>query len=145
MVPIILLVRHSRVKEANLRLDQSNRIRSLVMFTISLMATIVLSLFAVPNAWGQQGPDEKINPDENNELAAQKKPEPKKPATPKRLFGDFKGSFDIAAQSVQVEGDRPGKFQEYRDYPQGFSFRNLRFRFESADSPYLMNFKALEI
>ncbi len=128
-----------------MRLDQANRIRSIGKFTMCLLATIVLTLFAIPNARSQQGPDEKINPGDTNELEAQKKPEPKKPTTPKRLFGDFKGSFDIAAQSVQVEGDRPGKFQEYRDYPQGFSFRNLRFKYESADSPYLMSFKALEI
>src|SRR5712692_2322147 len=146
MVRIIRLVKHSRVKEANMTPDQTNRFRSLVRFTTCLSAAIVLTLFAIPNAWAQQGPDEKINPDDNKELEAQKKPEPKKStARSAPLFGHFKGSFDIAAQSVQVEGDRPGKFQETRDFPQGFSFRNLRLKFESADSPYFLSGKALEI
>lgn len=120
-----------------MRLDQPNQSASLVKSLLISLAMIAVMLFAPPNAWGQQGPDET-----SNELEAQKKPEPKKSPG---LFENIRGSFDFAGLIREVRGDKPGKFQETRHFPQGFSLRNLHLKFESADSPYFLNFKALEI
>src|SRR5713226_8725400 len=102
-----------------MRPDQPNRshVKTLV-FSLTIVA---MTLFAVPNALSQEGPDEKNSPNETNELEAQKKPEPKKSGG---LFGNVKGSLDFAGLIREVRGDKPGKFQETRHFPQGFSLRN---------------------
>src|SRR6266404_471122 len=123
-----------------MRPDQPNR--SHVKTLVFSLTIVVMTLFAVPNALSQEGPDEKNSPNETNELEAQKKPEPKKSGV---LFGSVKGSLDFAGLIREVRGDKPGKFQETRHFPQGFSLRNLHLKFESADSPFFLNFKALEI
>jgi MtrB/PioB family decaheme-associated outer membrane protein len=139
MVPITPLVKRLRAKEADVKRDQSNRLRSPVKFAVSLLAIIIMALSAVPNAWSQDSQNKK-------DKQQTKKPAPeKKLAVKRKPFGDFRGSIDFAAQTIHTAGDRTGKFEEFREYRQGFSFRNLRMKSESANSPYVVNFKALEV
>ncbi len=142
MVQTIPQERRLRAKEANVRALRINRLRSLVNYAVLSFALIATSLCAATEARGQQAVDDEGKPEETAASEPQKKPEPKKKPS---IFDHLKITFDIAALSRQIEGDRPGKFQEYRDYPQGFSMRNFRLNFESAASPWLLNFRAQEI
>src|SRR5229473_523949 len=141
MVQTIPQERRLRAKEANVRTVRMNRPRLLVNSAVFSFALIATSLCAATHAWGQQALDGEGKPEEAAS-EPQKKPEPKKKPG---LFDHLKITFDIAALSRQIEGDKPGKFQEYRDYPQGFSLRNFRLNFESAASPWFLNFRAQEI
>src|SRR6266568_1408143 len=142
MVQTIPQEKRLRAKEANVRPVRMDRLRLLVNYEVLSFALIATSLWAATNVRGQQAIDGDGKPEETTASEAQKKPEPKKKPS---MFDHFKLTFDIAALSRQIEGDRPGKFQEYRDYPQGFSMRNFRLNFESAASPWLLNFRAQEI
>ena len=125
---------------------RSNRRRSLVNASIILSAIIAVSLSAASYAQSQQQSQQPT--DENNKPQETKKPETQSQPEVNKLPGFFdqlKINFDIGGHIRQVQGDRPGKFQETRDFPKGFYMRNLYLNFESADSPFLLSLKALEI
>src|SRR5439155_5976066 len=42
------------------------------------------------------------------------------------FLDNIKWDIDLGAQGVDLDGDRPGKFTETRDAPNGFFVRNLR-------------------
>ena len=121
---------------------RSNRLQLLVKVAISLLAIIAVALLAVPQAQSQQKLDDK------NQSATTKKPEPQKPADVKKsseLPSSLKAVIEIGGEDPEVRGDRPGKFQQYRDYPRNFFIRNVLLNFESANSPFLMTFKGQEV
>ena len=72
--------------------DRSNRFRPLVKFTFCLLATIIITVFAVPNSLGQQGPDENLNPADTNELDAAQKTFKKQYAGGRR---DLEHEFEV--------------------------------------------------
>src|SRR5262249_54490142 len=129
-----------------MRPDLFNRLRLLVKASVSSLAIIAVALFAAPDVLSQQQPQQ--TPDEKNKPQDTKKPEPQPQPEANKLpgfFDHFKTTVDIGGHIRQVQGDRPGKFQETRDYPKGFFMRNLSLNFESADSPFILSLKAIDI
>jgi len=107
---------------------------------------IAVALFAAPGVHGQQQPQQK--PDDNNKSQEAKKSESRSQPEANKLPGFFdhlKTIVEVGGRIRQVQGDRPGKFQETRDFPKGFFMRNLDMNFESADSPFILSLKAREI
>src|SRR5438105_9465778 len=99
-----------------------NLLQSLVKAAVNLLAIVAVALLAVPNAQSQQKPDEK------NQPAGTKKPEAQKPSDvkkPPELPYGLKAMIEIGGEDPEVRGDRPGKFEQYRDYPRNFFIRNL--------------------
>lgn len=130
---------------------RSNRLRSLVKASISSLALIAVALVAAPYVLSQQQSQQtppQQTPEDKDKPPETKKPEEKSQPEVNKLPGFFdhlKINFDIGGHIRQVQGDRPGKFQETRDFPKGFYMRNLYLNFESADSPFILSLKALEI
>jgi len=90
------------------RTIRMNRLRWLVNYAVLSFALIAISLCAATNAWGQQTVDGEGKPEDTSASEAQKKPEPKSgPNKKPGLFEHLKITFDIAALSRQVEGDKP--------------------------------------
>jgi len=146
--------------------DRPNRLQSPVKAAISSLAIFVVAIFAVPEAQGRQQspPGESVTdattgfavpypwrqqkPDGKNQPAEKKKPEAQKPSQVKKtpeLPHGLRAVIEIGGEDVELRGDRPGKFQEYRDYPRSFFMRNLLLNFESASSPFILSLKAREI
>jgi MtrB/PioB family decaheme-associated outer membrane protein len=125
-----------------MRPDISNQFRSLIKRTIILLAIIPAVFSLVPHAWSQQKQEEKKKQVET------KKPEVKpEPAAEIKsgIFDNLRAIFEIGGRFRSVKGDRPGKFEEYSETPKVFSLQNLTLDFESANSPFLLNFRMLEI
>src|SRR5215213_2157471 len=79
-------------------------------------------------------------------------PQPKKTPDTRRQPANKQGLFEspevtvvVGANIRDLNGDRPGKFQETRDFPIGLTVRALHFRFNSPDTPYILDFKGLEL
>jgi MtrB/PioB family decaheme-associated outer membrane protein len=129
-----------------MRLDRLSRRRSLTNAAVSSFAIVVV-LWAAPDAWCQN-PDEKDKQEATTKQRDTIEPETKKEPVVKQeagLFDGLKGTVEIGAQTLNVEGDRQGKFQEFRDFPNGLFVRNVHFKFSSVDSPFFLDFKGLEI
>lgn len=123
-----------------------NRFRSFVKVSACSLALLASTLFAVPNASKQQA--EKNKQEATTKATAQTKPEVKKRPTAKRrkgLFESRKTTVVFGGNVPFVRGDRPGKFQETRDFPQGPFLRNVHLNFESPNSPFFIDFKGLEV
>ena len=121
--------------------DPSKRPRSLVkcaFISIALMAVILCTL-ADARSQQTQAPKSK---QETKKPTASTKRRAKKNV---RLFESLKTTIDIGGRFRSVKGDRPGKFEETREVPKVFSLRNLILKFESPDTPFFLNFKALEL
>lgn len=117
-----------------MKLARRNRIRSLVKGAVIASAVIAAMFLATPGIRGRQKQDDKNKPAEK-QAEAKKQPETKKPEAAKAqepqktseakkrpgLFDNVKGTFDIGGRFRSVKGDKPGKFEEYRDVPQAFS------------------------
>jgi len=124
-----------------MRRELSERLRPLVEGAVTSLAIIAVALSAAPNAWGRQKQD-----GESGQETKKTETRPaRRPKRPVGLFDNVKVIFDVGGQFRSVKGDRPGKFEEYREVPKVFSLRNFSLRFESPDTPFFMNFKALEI
>jgi MtrB/PioB family decaheme-associated outer membrane protein len=116
--------------------DPYNRFESLVKAAFSALAIIAVALSPAPDARSQSQPDDK-----------NKQQETKAPAAPigPTLPEGFKVAFDIGGNVRPVAGDRPGKFQETRSFPEGPYLRNFYFDFNSVASPFFLNLKGLEL
>ena len=131
--------------------DLFSRLRSLATSLIISLAIIAVALFAALYVTGQQQTQQtppQPTPEDKSKTQEAKKAEGQSQSEAQKLPGFFdhlKTSLDIGGHIRQVQGDRPGKFQETRDFPKGFYMRNLYMNFESADSPFILSLKALEI
>ena len=125
-----------------MRPDRKNRFRWPVNNAILSLAIIVTALFAVPIASGQQALDGKNNSAEAANSEAQKKPEPKKRMG---LFESLKGTLEFGGNFRSVKGDRPGKFEENREFPKAFFIRKFNLIWATPDSPYSVKLKGQEL
>ena len=121
--------------------DLSNRMQLLTKSAVLGLALIAALCFAAPPSRGQQNLDSTNNQDPKP-TATPKKPAPKKQ---KGFFESIRGDLEFGGRLVELDGDKPGKFQETRQVPKGPFIRNIDLNFEKADSPYFFTFKGQEI
>src|SRR5437879_8779113 len=68
------------------------------------------------------------------------------PAAPTPNFlSNIKWDVEFGGQGWDLNGDRPGKFQETRDVPKGFYARTLRLDLRTANSPFFAVAHATDI
>jgi MtrB/PioB family decaheme-associated outer membrane protein len=106
------------------------------------LALIAATFCAAPQVWAQQNLDSKTD-----DQGAQKQPEPKKPAPKKQkgFFESIRGTLEFGGRLIDLDGDKPAKFQETRQVPKGLYLRNINLDFENANSPLFFRFEGLEI
>src|SRR5262245_34241032 len=143
MDPIIHLGDSLRAKETNMRLDRLSRRRPLTNAALSSFAIVAVVLWTALDAWCQKQ-DEKDKQEATTKQRDTIEPETREEPVVKQEAG-LKGTVEMGAQTLNVEGDRQGKFQEFRDFPNGLFVRNVHFNFSSVDSPFFLDFKGLEI
>jgi len=97
---------------------------------------------AAPYTWAQQNLDSTTD-----DQGAQKQPEPKQPVTKKQktFFESIRGTLEFGGRLLELDGDKPARFQETRQVPKGLYLRNINLNFESANSPLFFRFEGLEI
>ncbi len=123
-----------------MRPDLLNRLRSTAKAAVISLAILATVLLSVTNAWSQQKQDAK-NKQTTKKPAARKKRQPEKKID---LVDSLKGTIQTGVRFRSVKGDRPGKFEENRDFPKSVFVRSFLLNFESVDSPFFVDFKALE-
>jgi len=80
------------------------------------------------------------NPDPQN------KPDTKKKTAKKVSLSDsLKGTLEVGGDFRDVDGDRPGKFEENREVPKAFFIRKFNLTWANADSPYSLKLKGQEL
>ena len=128
-----------------MRFDRGNWRRPWLNCAVYCLATIVASLLMALSV-RPQTPDEKSAAQSTPQNAQAPEP-PQSPEQRKRasLFGSLSGTIDFGARFWDLNGDRPGKFQETRDIPKGLSLQNIHLHFNPADSQYFFDFKGQEI
>lgn len=104
---------------------QPDRLKLILRVEFVFIACVISALLFTSHARGQAPEKDKTKP---------KKETPKVYAT-----------IEIGGQLRDVKGDHPAKFQEVRDVPEGFFIQKLRLDYNSADSPYFLSARGLEI
>ncbi|HYR77973.1 MAG TPA: MtrB/PioB family outer membrane beta-barrel protein [Pyrinomonadaceae bacterium] len=104
---------------------QPDRLKLILRAEFVFIACVISALLSTPHAWGQTPEKDKTKP---------------KTETPKVY-----ATIEVGAQVRDVHGDHPAKFQEVRDVPKGFFIQKLRLDYNSADSPYFLSARGLEI
>ena len=124
-----------------MRSDLPNRFQLLIKSASLGFALIAAVCFAAPCTRAQQ------NLDQTDKQDAKKQPAPKKPVTKKQkgFFESIRGDLEFGGRLVELDGDKPGKFQETRQVPKGPYIRNIELNFEKAESPYFFRFRGQEI
>ncbi len=107
-----------------------------------VLALIAATFCAAPQVWAQQNLDSPTDVQ-----GAQKQPEPKKAAPKKQkgFFESIRGTLEFGGRLIDLDGDKPAKFQETRQVPKGLYLRNINLDFENANSPLFFRFEGLEI
>lgn len=101
---------------------------------ITFLAVIVGVTITARNSWAQQKPDSK-----SKSTTTRKK-------TAKRgLAESLTGTLEIGGNVRDVDGDRPGKFEENREVPKVFFIRRFTFQWASPDSPYFLKLRGQEL
>ncbi len=73
-------------------------------------------------------------------------PEKDKAQTPPdKTPSKFQTTIEIGGQIRDTQGGHPAKFEEVRDVPKGFFIQKLKVDFNSADSPYFLRLRGLEL
>src|SRR5258708_37663727 len=116
--------------------------RILIKSTVVCLALTVM-LFLVPHAKSQEQSLDSTAEDQG----AQKQPDQKKPPTKKQkgFFESIRGSLEFGGRLIDLDGNKPAKFQETRQVPKGLYLRNINLDFENANSPLVFRFEGLEI
>jgi MtrB/PioB family decaheme-associated outer membrane protein len=115
--------------------------RSPVFCAILLLPT----LWVIPAIAQSQSPDTPAAPAANSDSKeSAKAPDPKDgppPAQPEKgVFSrEFKTSFEIGGQIVDVSGERPSKFEEAKRVREGFMLRKFRIASNPALNPAFFN------
>jgi hypothetical protein len=104
---------------------QPDRLKLILRVAFVFIACVISALLFTPHAWSQTPEEDKTKP---------------KTETPKVY-----ATIEVGAQFRDISGDHPAKFQETRDVPEGFFIQKLRLDYDSADSPYFLSMKGLEI
>ncbi|MGH9928849.1 MAG: MtrB/PioB family outer membrane beta-barrel protein, partial [Pyrinomonadaceae bacterium] len=99
-----------------------DRLKPILPVELAFIACVTSALLFTPNVWCQ----------------AQEKD---KTQTPPKIHA----TVEIGAQTRDTQGGHPAKFQEVRDVPKGFFVQKLRLDFNSADSPYFLALRGLEL
>lgn len=141
MVRIIPRGKRLCAKEDKMKPDLCNRFRSPGKLAFSSFIMILLTLLPMPQAWSK-GPNEKKTKQETQKTEAKKRTRGKKKLG---LLENPKVTIEVGGRVREVKGDRPGKFEENRDFPKGFFVRNFEVKFDTPDSPTFLTFKGLEI
>ncbi|MBA2493568.1 MAG: MtrB/PioB family outer membrane beta-barrel protein [Acidobacteria bacterium] len=125
---------------------QPIQLRSLMISAVCSTTIIAATLFAPQYIRSQQ--DQKAKQEETKKPPQKKKTEVSRRPAPKRkkgLFESRKVTVVVGANIRAIDGDRPGKFQETRDFPKGPTIRAIHLNFNSPDTPYILDFKGLEL
>lgn len=105
---------------------QSDRLKPILRVAFVFIVCVTSAFFFMPPVSGQAPEKDKTKP---------------KTETPSKV----KATIEVGGQVRDVSGDHPAKFQETRDVPKGFFIQKLKVDFSSADSPYFLRMKGLEI
>ena len=100
-------------------------------------------LFFVENLSGQQQIDSS-NSEPNSAQATTKPDAQKKSAKQKGFFDSLRGTIDFGAHFRDLSGSKPGKFEQFKDYRNAPTLRNLFLKFESGNSPMLFDVRVSE-
>jgi MtrB/PioB family decaheme-associated outer membrane protein len=65
--------------------------------------------------------------------------------TKKKFFESYQITAVVGANIRDLSGDRPGKFQETRDFTRGLTFRAVHLGFNSPDTPYKLDIKGSDL
>src|SRR5262245_46451579 len=101
---------------------KSERLKSILRVPFPCFALAISLLCVTPGVFGQ----------------AQPKDEPK-PNT--QILSNGHGTIEFGAQLVDRQGSHDAKFEETRDVPKGIFIQNLRFSFNSANSPFSLGIR----
>src|SRR5438876_9036638 len=105
---------------------QPDRLNLILRVEFVSIACVISALLFTPHAWGQ---------------APQKDKTKAKTQTPHKVHA----TIEIGGPVREIQGGHAAKFQEVRDVPKGFSIQKLRLDLNSADSPYFLALRGLEI
>lgn len=105
---------------------QPDRLKPILRVAFVFIACVISALLFTPHARGQA-------PEKDNA-------KPKTETSPKVY-----ATIEVGGQVREIQGDHPAKFQEVRDVPKGFFIQKLKLDYNSADSPYFLSLKGLEI
>ena len=123
-----------------MRRDLLNSVVLIVKATITLSALLGVTLLFAPDAWCQQ-PDAT-----NTQQPRRPRPQRRRPERKKiNLIDSLKGTVETGFRFREVDGDRPGKFEENREVPKSVFVRSFHLNFDTIDSPFFVDLKALEI
>src|SRR5690349_16216696 len=113
-----------------------SHIRSLQSPIILLVGVIIIGFYG-QTAFAQQLDSTETNNSANSaSQAAQKTDSQKKaPAKQKGFFDSIRGSIDFGAHFRDLSGSKPGKFEQFKDFRNAPTLRNLFLKFESGNSP----------
>ncbi len=113
-----------------------SHIRSLQSPIILLVGVIIIGFYG-QTAFAQQLDSTETNNSANSaSQAAQKTDSQKKaPAKQKGFFESIRGSIDFGAHFRDLSGSKPGKFEQFKDFRNAPTLRNLFLKFESGNSP----------
>ena len=105
---------------------QPDRLKLILRVEFVFIAWVISALLFTPHVWGQASKKEKTKP---------------KTKTPPKVHV----TIEIGGPVREIDGSHPAKFQETRDVPKGFSIQKLTLDLNSADSPYFLALRGLEI
>src|SRR5256886_2583847 len=105
---------------------QPGRLKPILRVVFVFIAFVISALLFTPHVWGQASKKEKTKP---------------KTKTPPKVHV----TIEIGGPVREIDGSHTAKFQETRDVPKGFSIQKLRLDLNSADSPYFLALRGLEI
>src|SRR5215213_264139 len=133
---MILPGKHLHAKEANMGSDFIKRLRSLVKTAICLLAIIFVITGVAPDVLSQRSQGTDTGQTQRRRTRARRK---------KGFLESLKTTIQVGATIRSLEGDRPGKFQETRDFPFGPVLQGIHMKFESAESPFFLEAEGLEL
>src|SRR5215212_7312301 len=122
-----------------------SRPRLLAERTVSLCLIVAIFLLATPYAQGQQNQDNKNKQPQTTTPKKTDTPTKRRTRRKVSLLESYKLSVELGVRTFDLSGGRPGKFEQYRDFTNGLTVRNLFLDFETPESPYVLKFKGLEM
>jgi MtrB/PioB family decaheme-associated outer membrane protein len=114
-------------------------------FLIRFEALLLLVVMPAVVCAQQPSANSIASPDKNTKPAAgaEKKADTAKPAAQDRnkTLDQLRTTFEIGAQYVNLDGERPSKFEEYKRVRDGFLFRRFSVTANPEGSPYFLNLR----
>jgi len=106
------------------------RFTTLLQSATMLAAVMVTLALGIQNNFAQQLDSDSSENQGTQQTSSQKKPPPKQ----RGFFESLKGTIDFGAHFRDLSGDKPGKFEQFKDFRTGPTMRNVFLKFESPDS-----------